>query len=75
MKPDPNTLVQALDPLYEKALDGIPGFSSVEEMAKDYLRGRGSLEDRINTLISITKSRKRRRLGFLRAWAACSPFR
>lgn len=51
MKLDPNTLMKALDPLYDKALDGIPGFASVEEMAKDYLRGSESIEERINTLI------------------------
>ncbi len=51
MKLDANTITRALDPIYDRALDGVPGFSSVEEMAKDYLRGPGSLEDQANTLI------------------------
>ncbi len=51
MKLDPNTVAKALDPLYEGALDGIPGFSSVEELTEDYRRDSGSLEDGANTLI------------------------
>lgn len=51
MKLDPNSVIKALDPVYGRALDGIPGFSSVEELANDYLRDSVSLEDGTNTLI------------------------
>jgi hypothetical protein len=59
MKLDPDTVSKTLDLLYDKALNGIPalnsvpGFSSVEEMAQDYLRGDGSLEQKIDKLISV----------------------
>ncbi len=61
MKLDPDTVNKTLDYLYGKVLNGIPalngngvpGFSSVEEMAQDYLRGDGSLEQKIDKLISM----------------------
>lgn len=43
--------MQALDWAYEKAVAGVPGLDSADEMAQDYLRGDGSLEDRVNSLI------------------------
>lgn len=51
MKLDSTTLIRAADSLYEKALDGIPGFSSVEEMAQEYRQGPESLEDQVDTLV------------------------
>lgn len=51
MKLDPNTPIKALGPLYDKVLDGVSGFLSVEEMANDYLKGPGTLEERIDRLI------------------------
>lgn len=43
--------MQALDWAYEKAVAGVPGLDSADEMAQDYLKGDGSLEDRVNSLI------------------------
>lgn len=64
MKLDANTFMKALDPIYDKALDGIPGFLSVEEMAEDYLsdledrKNLESLKGRVDTLIrwQVTKA-------------------
>ncbi len=59
MKLDPDAVTNALDLLYEKALNGvpalggIPGFSSVEEMTQDYLGDGGSLEQQIDKLINV----------------------
>jgi uncharacterized protein (DUF697 family) len=59
MKLDPDTVSKTLDLLYDKALNGVPalndvpGFSSVEDMAQDYLKGDGSLEQKIDKLISV----------------------
>ena len=49
-------IMQALDYAYDKALNGLPGVDSVEELAKDYLEDfrngkSASLEDAANTLI------------------------
>lgn len=44
-------IMQALDWAYEKAVAGVPGLDSADEMAQDYLKGDGSLEDRVNSLI------------------------
>lgn len=43
--------MQALDWAYDKAVAGVPGLDSADEMAQDYLKGDGSLEDRVNALI------------------------
>ncbi len=43
--------MKALDWAYDKAVNGIPGCDSAEEMAMDYLRGTGSLRDKANRLI------------------------
>jgi hypothetical protein len=44
-------IMKSLDWAYDKALNGIPGFDSAEEMANDYLKGNGSLVDKVNSLI------------------------
>ena len=44
-------MMQALDWLYEKAVNGVPGMDSAEEMAEDYLKGDGKLVDKVNSLI------------------------
>lgn len=45
-------IMQALNWAYDKALDGnIPGTDSSYEMAESYLRGDGSLVDKVNALI------------------------
>jgi uncharacterized protein (DUF697 family) len=52
-----NTLMQALDWAYEKAVDGIPGLGSAEEMGQDYLNGSGLLVDKVNSLIRWQNSK------------------
>ncbi|WNC15631.1 EcsC family protein [Brevibacillus brevis] len=44
-------IMRTLDWAYDKAINGIPGFYSAEEMANDYLKGNGSLTDKVNSLI------------------------
>lgn len=44
-------IMQALDWAYEKAINGVPGLDSADEMAQEYLKGSGSMEDRVNSLI------------------------
>lgn len=46
-----STVMKAMDWAYDKAVNGIPGLDSAEEMAEDYLNGEGSLRDRVNSLI------------------------
>lgn len=40
-----------LDWLYDKAVDGVAGFSSAEDMANDYMKRSGSTVDQANALI------------------------
>lgn len=58
MRPDPNTVTKTLDLIYDKALDGVPGFLSAEEMADDYLKGSDRIDDAVDKLIrwQITKA-------------------
>lgn len=51
-------IMQALDWAYEKAINGVPGLDSAEEMARDYLKGDDKLVDQVNSLIrwQITKA-------------------
>jgi hypothetical protein len=44
-------IMDALDWAYEKAVNGIPGLDSAEEMAAEYMAGSGTLEEKINSLI------------------------
>lgn len=44
-------IMQALDWAYEKAINGVAGLDSAEEMANEYLKANGSLEEKINSLI------------------------
>ncbi|MFS2139165.1 EcsC family protein [Duganella sp. Dugasp56] len=44
-------VMQALDWAYEKAVNGVAGLDSAEEMANEYLAGSGTLEEKINSLI------------------------
>lgn len=44
-------VTKALDWVYQKATDGIPGLDSASELAGDYLKGPGTLTDRVNRLI------------------------
>lgn len=44
-------IMQTLDWAYDKAINGVPGLDSAQEMAQDYLKGDGSLVDKANSLI------------------------
>jgi hypothetical protein len=44
-------IMQALDWAYDKAINGVPGLDSAEEMAATYLKGNGTLEEKVNSLI------------------------
>jgi hypothetical protein len=46
-----NTVMQVLDWTYDKAVNGVHGFDSAEEMAYNYLGNKGSLVDQVNSLI------------------------
>lgn len=46
-----STVMKAMDWAYDKAVNGISGLDSAEEMAEDYLNGEGSLRDKANCLI------------------------
>jgi len=44
-------IMQALDWVYDKAIVGIPGFDSAQEMGDAYLKGNGTLREKANSLI------------------------
>ncbi|KQT42507.1 MULTISPECIES: EcsC family protein [unclassified Methylophilus] len=44
-------IMQALDWAYAKAVDGVPGLDSAEELALDYMKEEGSLTEQVNSLI------------------------
>ena len=44
-------IMQALDWAYDKAVNGVPGLDSAEELARDYLKEDGELFDKVNSLI------------------------
>jgi uncharacterized protein (DUF697 family) len=44
-------IMEALDWAYDKAVNGVPGFDTAEEMADDYQKGSGNLYDNANSLI------------------------
>jgi len=46
-----NKIMIALDWAYDKAINGVAGLDSASEMANDYLKSAGSLEDKANSLI------------------------
>lgn len=47
-----NKMLKVLDWCYEKALNGVPGFDSAEDMANDYLIKHDSVEKAIDSLIA-----------------------
>ena len=49
--PNQQIILQALDWAYEKALRGLPGMDSAEELANNYLKREGTLTDKANSLI------------------------
>nr|WP_316347218.1 hypothetical protein [Desulfuromonas acetoxidans] len=50
-KVDQNIIMKSLDWAYGKAVNGVPGLDSAQEMAEDYLSGCGTLEENVNSLI------------------------
>ena len=46
-----STMMQALDWAYDKAINGIPGAETAEELGEDYKNESGSLDDHIDSLI------------------------
>ncbi len=44
-------IMQALDWAYNKAINGMPGIDTAEELANDYLDGDGTLTSKVNSLI------------------------
>lgn len=44
-------IVKVLDWAYEKALDHIPVMGNAEDLAKEYLSGNGTLEEKVDSLI------------------------
>lgn len=44
-------ILNALDWAYDKAVNGVHGLDSAQDMADDYLKGEGALIDKVNSLI------------------------
>jgi len=44
-------IMKALDYGYDKAINGLPGLETAEELANDYLAGEGSLETKAQKLV------------------------
>jgi hypothetical protein len=44
-------IMKALDYAYDKAINGVPGFDSAEEMARDYMKNGNNQIDNCNSLI------------------------
>lgn len=44
-------IMQALDWAYDKAVNGVPGLDSAQELAESYLKGDAPLVDKVNSLI------------------------
>ena len=44
-------MMQVLDWSYDKAINGVPGLDSAQELAEDYLKQSGSLKSKANALI------------------------
>jgi len=57
-KLDQGIIMKALDFAYDKAVNGIPGFDSAQEMAENYIAKGGKKIDMVNSLIrwQITKA-------------------
>jgi hypothetical protein len=50
-------MMRALNWSYDKAINGLPGLETAEEMANDYLKGNGDLIDKVNSLIRWQNSK------------------
>lgn len=44
-------ILNALDWAYDKAVNGVRGLDSAQDMADDYLKGEGALIDKVNSLV------------------------
>lgn len=53
----PNKILQAINWAYDKAVDGVAGLDSAEEMAQDYLKGNGTRVEQVNSLIRWQNSK------------------
>lgn len=53
----PSLIMNAMDWAYDKAVNGIFGLDSAEDLAADYLKGKGSLRDKANRLIKWQNSK------------------
>lgn len=47
----PSVIIKAMDWAYDKAVNGISGLDSAEDLAANYLQGEGTLRDKANSLI------------------------
>ena len=47
----PQVFMKALDFAYEKAISGLPGTDTAEDLAKSYLKQEGTLSEKVNSLI------------------------
>jgi uncharacterized protein (DUF697 family) len=52
-----DTILKTLDWAYAKAINGMPGIDSAEEMAQDYLKGDRPLAEKVNSLIRWQNSK------------------
>jgi hypothetical protein len=50
-QPTQSKVMGVLDWAYGKAVNGVPGLDSAQELAADYLKGKGTLREKINSLI------------------------
>jgi hypothetical protein len=50
-KADQNVIMKAIDYAYYKAINGLPGFETAQEIGDNYLKHDGNLENKVNSLI------------------------
>ena len=48
---DEKAMTKLLNWSYEKAVNGLPGMGTAEELARDYMKGGGNIIDQVNSLI------------------------
>ena len=58
-------ILKSLDWAYDKAVNGVTGLDSAQDMANDYMCKDGSLVDKVNSLIG-GKTQKQVRVDLLR---------
>lgn len=46
-----NKMMQVLDWAYDKAVNGVPGLDTAQDLAEDYLNGEGTLHEKVNSLV------------------------